>query len=83
MKTSVHIHIVYRLEMYEKQMGVWEKIKSSAKEPSEVTSSSVIGLLVKDPRLALPRKKSFKQVSQENERIDSRNARTTIQGNII
>lgn len=44
------------------QSKIWDSIKFSIKNPSEVCPSTVIGLLVKDPRLTLPKKKAFKKV---------------------
>lgn len=67
--------------MYENQIQVWEKIKSSIRDTNELTSSVVLGLLVKDPRLVLPKKKSFNQVRKQNESIvDSPTTREIKQG---
>ncbi len=46
-------------EEYEIQASIWDKIKSCVSSPNEVTQSSVISMLVKDPRLLLPKKKAF------------------------
>lgn len=44
---------------FEKQAKIWNNIKCCVKDPNEVCPSTVIGLIVKDPRLVLPKKKSF------------------------
>lgn len=41
------------------------------KNPSDIITSSVISLLVKDPRLSLPKRKSFNKVNEQNDEINS------------
>ena len=50
---------------FEFQAGIWDKIKNFASSSKEITPSSVIGLLVKDPRLVLPKKKAFNKVEAD------------------
>ena len=45
-------------------------MKSIISDPNEVTSSSVISLLVKDPRFVLPKKKSFNNVNKQNKQLN-------------
>ncbi|CAF0708528.1 unnamed protein product [Brachionus calyciflorus] len=49
---------------FEKQTEIWNNIKSSIKDPNEVCPSTILGLLVKDPRLVLPKKKSFNKINE-------------------
>lgn len=53
------------------------------KDPNEVVCSSVLGLLVKDPRLAMPKKKSFNQINEQNQKIDARKSQLIKQGYIF
>ena len=41
---------------YENQAETWNKIRLKLKEPNDIVPSTVIGLLVKDPRLVMPKK---------------------------
>jgi hypothetical protein len=50
---------------YEKQTETWQKIQASISNPNEVIQSFAIALLVKDPRLILPKKKSFNKTHQQ------------------
>lgn len=68
----IFVNFFSRVQMYESQISIWNKIKSSIRDPNEITNSAVLGLLVKDPRLVLPKKKSFKQMYKQNDAIDSR-----------
>ncbi len=54
---------------YDFQASVWDRIKSCVSSPNEVTQSSVIGLLVKDPRLLLPKKKAFNKAEAAKNQI--------------
>ncbi len=53
-----------RHSFYDKQASIWNKIKQSLNELNDFPASCVLGLLVKDPRLMLPRKKAFNKVLQ-------------------
>ena len=56
---------------YENQAETWNKIRLKLKEPNDIVPSTVIGLLVKDPRLIMPKKKLFNKVKEKNESINS------------
>ena len=58
-------------------------MKLMIKDPNEVVCSSVLGLLVKDPRLAMPKKKSFNQINEQNQKIDARKSQLIKQGCLI
>ena len=58
-------------ENFQKQSNIWNHIKFSIKEPSEVCPSVIIGLLVKDPRLLLPKKKAFKKIFEIHSKPES------------
>lgn len=53
------------LEKLKKQKDAWELLRKIS-NPSELTPSLSIGLLVKDPRLILPKKKAFKKTQEQN-----------------
>jgi ribonuclease P/MRP protein subunit POP1 len=55
------------LDKLKKQMNLWEQVRQIC-DPSELTPSLAVGLLVKDPRLILPKKKSFKTTQEQNTR---------------
>jgi hypothetical protein len=52
---------------YQHHADIWNKFKLSLKNPNDVTSQTVISLLVKDPRLSMPKKKMFNKVQKKNE----------------
>lgn len=52
------------------QAKLWSSIKNSISSPNEVTAALTIGLLVKDPRLILPKKKSFNKSEAHNANIN-------------
>jgi hypothetical protein len=52
---------------YQHHADIWNKFKLSLKNPNDVTSQTVISLLVKDPRLSMPKKKMFNKVQKKND----------------
>ena len=53
---------------YNNQAEIWNRLKfSSLKNPTDIISHTVISLLVKDPRLAFPKKKMFNKVKEKHE----------------
>lgn len=56
--------------IYSAQNELWNKIKTCLKNPNDVTPSTVLSLLVKDPRLVLPKKKSFNKVYDQYKKIN-------------
>ena len=56
---------------YENQSELWNQINFSLKNPNDLVGSTVIGLLVRDPRLTLPKKKQFNAVKEKNDKINS------------
>jgi hypothetical protein len=40
------------------------------KDPNEIAMNTVIGLLVKDPRLLMPKKKSFNKCQQQHGKLN-------------
>jgi hypothetical protein len=62
MKQTKQISIL-KSEQYQKQGKYWTT--SCINDSESVTSSTIVGLLVKDPRMFLPKKKAFnKMLSQ-------------------
>lgn len=57
-------------EDIKKQSELWNKIKFSIRDPNDIVSSTIFGLVVKDPRLILPKKKAFNKVVDQNKEID-------------
>jgi hypothetical protein len=57
----------FNLEKIKNQESMWNKIKNIS-NPGDITPSHAIGLLVKDPRLVLPKKKLFNTVKEENKK---------------
>jgi hypothetical protein len=53
---------------YETQGNIWNQM-SKLKDANEVVQGTVIGLLVKDPRLLLPKKKNFNNVKKQNDQL--------------
>lgn len=42
---------------------------SKLQDANDVVQGTVIGLLVKDPRLLLPKKKAFNKIKQQNDQL--------------
>ena len=55
----------FNLEKIKNQETVWNKIKNISNS-GDVPPSIVIGLLVKDARIILPKKKLFNTVKEQN-----------------
>ena len=53
------------MEKIKEQEAVWDKIKN-INNPCEAPPYQVIGLLVNDPRIVLPKKKLFNTVKEQN-----------------
>ncbi len=61
--------ILFRFDFYKQQSEIWNKIKFSSENVSRITAKKVFGLLVKDPRLMMPKKKSFNKISIQREKL--------------
>ncbi len=57
----------FNLEKIKTQEALWDKIKN-INNSGDIPPSTVIGLLVKDPRIILPKKKLFNTVKEQNKK---------------
>ena len=75
MSTSILANVLQAVDpekndYFTSQAELWSKIKNSISSPNEVTAALTIGLLVKDPRLILPKKKTFNKSEAQNTNIN-------------
>jgi hypothetical protein len=54
-----------KYDYYQKQADLWNSLKFNIKNPNEITPSTIISLLVNDPRFFLPKKKSFNRIEKQ------------------